>query len=36
MEALEHLYEVRQVTASGHGTTDADPGRATTRDDYSP
>jgi len=35
MEALRYLYEVRRITASGHETTDTDPGLATTKDDYS-
>jgi kynurenine formamidase len=35
MEALKYLYEVRLITASGHETTDTDPGTATTKDDYS-
>ena len=35
MEVLKYLYEVRRVTASGHETTDTDPGLATSRDDYS-
>lgn len=35
MEALKHLYEVRHITATGHETTDTDPGLATTKDDYS-
>jgi len=34
-EVLQYLYEKRQVTASGHETTDTDPGVAVTRDDYS-
>ncbi len=29
------LYEERKITASGHETTDTDPGIATTKDDYS-
>jgi kynurenine formamidase len=29
------LYEVRKITASGHETTDTDPGLAVTKDDYS-
>jgi hypothetical protein len=29
------LYEGRKITASGHETTDIDPGNATTKDDYS-
>lgn len=32
---LQYLYEVRKITASGHETTDTDPGLATSRDDYS-
>ena len=35
MPALKFLYEERNVTASGHETTDTDPGIATTKDDYS-
>lgn len=35
LEVLKYLYEVRQITASGHETTDTDPGLATSRDDYS-
>ena len=34
-EVLEYLYTKREVTASGHETTDTDPGFATSRDDYS-
>lgn len=34
-ETLQYLYEVRKITASGHETTDTDPGIATTKDDYS-
>ncbi|MGZ5002458.1 MAG: cyclase family protein [Chthoniobacterales bacterium] len=34
-EALKYLYEERKITASGHETTDTDPGLATTKDDYS-
>jgi kynurenine formamidase len=33
--ALHLLYEERGITASGHETTDTDPGLATTHDDYS-
>ena len=33
--ALELLYEKRGITASGHETTDTDPGLSTTKDDYS-
>ena len=32
---LQYLYETRKITASGHETTDTDPGLAVTRDDYS-
>jgi len=32
---LQLLYEQRKITASGHETTDTDPGLATTKDDYS-
>ena len=32
---LEYLYVKRGITASGHETTDTDPGIAVTRDDYS-
>jgi kynurenine formamidase len=35
MAALKYLYEVRHITASGHETTDTDPGTATTKEDYS-
>ncbi|HAW28487.1 MAG TPA: cyclase, partial [Planctomycetaceae bacterium] len=35
LDVLKYLYEVRGITASGHETTDTDPGIATTRDDYS-
>ncbi len=31
---LKYLYEIRKITASGHETTDTDPGLAVTRDDY--
>lgn len=34
-EVLEFLYRQRNITASGHETTDTDPGVATSRDDYS-
>lgn len=34
MEALKYLYEQRKITASGHETTDTDPGLATSKDDY--
>lgn len=33
-EALTYLYEERKITASGHETTDTDPGVATSKDDY--
>ena len=33
-EALTYLYEERKITASGHETTDTDPGRATSKGDY--
>src|SRR4051812_30957277 len=33
-EALQYLYEERKITASGHETTDTDPGLATSKDDY--
>jgi kynurenine formamidase len=35
MEVLKLLYEQRGITASGHETTDTDPGLATSKDDYS-
>ena len=34
-DALQLLYEKRGIAASGHETTDTDPGVATTKDDYS-
>ena len=34
-EALQYLYEVRKITASGHEPTDTDPGIATSKGDYS-
>lgn len=34
-EVLKLLYEDRGITASGHETTDTDPGLRTTKDDYS-
>jgi kynurenine formamidase len=34
-EVLEYLYEQRKITASGHETTDTDPGSATSKEDYS-
>ena len=35
MEVLKYLYEECKITASGHETTDTDPGTATSKDDYS-
>ena len=35
LPGLKYLYEERKITASGHETTDTDPGIATTKDDYS-
>jgi kynurenine formamidase len=35
LPVLKYLYEVRHITASGHETTDTDPGLATTHSDYS-
>ncbi len=35
LDVLKYLYEVRHITASGHETTDTDPGIATSKDDYS-
>src|ERR1700716_335239 len=35
LPALKFLYEERKITASGHETTDTDPGVATSKDDYS-
>ncbi|MFZ3048818.1 MAG: cyclase family protein [Desulfatirhabdiaceae bacterium] len=35
LDVLRYLYEDRRITASGHETTDTDPGMATSRDDYS-
>jgi kynurenine formamidase len=34
-EVLQYLYEERKITASGHETTDTDPGIATSKEDYS-
>jgi kynurenine formamidase len=34
-EVLTYLYEERLITASGHETTDTDPGIATSQGDYS-
>jgi len=35
LEVLRYLYEQRRITASGHETTDTDPGIATSKNDYS-
>ena len=35
LPVLKYLYEERKITASGHETTDPDPGIATSKDDYS-
>lgn len=35
LPVLKLLYEERKIAASGHETTDTDPGVATTKDDYS-
>lgn len=35
LDVLKYLYEVRKITASGHETTDTDPGRSASRGDYS-
>jgi kynurenine formamidase len=35
LPVLKYLYGERKITASGHETTDTDPGIATTKDDYS-
>jgi kynurenine formamidase len=35
MPVLKYLYETRKISASGHETTDTDPGLSVTRDDYS-
>ncbi len=34
LEALRYLYEESKITASGHETTDTDPGSATSKGDY--
>jgi kynurenine formamidase len=34
-EVLQYLYERRHITASGHETTDTDPGLSVTKNDYS-
>lgn len=35
MDVLKYLFEKKKVTATGHETTDTDPGVATTKEDYS-
>jgi kynurenine formamidase len=35
LDVLKSLYETRKITASGHETTDTDPGVAASKDDYS-
>jgi kynurenine formamidase len=35
LPALKYLYEERKITASGHETTDTDPGFAASKNDYS-
>ena len=35
LDVLKYLYEDCKITASGHETTDTDPGIATSKDDYS-
>ncbi len=35
LDVLKYLYEERKTTASGHQTTDTDPGVATSKGDYS-
>lgn len=35
LPVLKYLYEERGIAASGHETTDTDPGLATSKDDYS-
>jgi kynurenine formamidase len=35
LPVLKYLYQVRHITASGHETTDTDPGLMTTHNDYS-
>jgi kynurenine formamidase len=34
MHVLQYLYDQRRITASGHETTDTDPGIAASKDDY--
>ena len=35
LPVLKYLYEERKITASGHETTDTDPGIAASKGDYS-
>jgi kynurenine formamidase len=35
LAALKYLYDDRKTVATGHETTDTDPGLATSKDDYS-
>jgi kynurenine formamidase len=35
LEVLKYLYEKRKITASGHETTDTDPGIEASKEDYS-
>jgi len=35
MEVLKYLYETRKIVASGHETTDTDPGTAASKGDFS-
>jgi kynurenine formamidase len=35
MDVLKYLYEKRKITASGHETTDTDPGVAASKNDFS-
>lgn len=34
LEVLQFLYQKREITASGHETTDTDPGLSTSKDNY--
>jgi kynurenine formamidase len=34
LEVLKYLYETRRIRASGHETTDADPGLVTSKDEF--
>jgi kynurenine formamidase len=34
LDSLQYLYDVRNITASGHETTDTDPGVAVSKDTY--